>query len=142
MIRDFFHVGISVKNLEESIKFYTEVMGMQVEYRASNRGEKVSRAVGIENAELEVCGVKNDYMRLELIDYKNEEAKKNSRYKRQDEPGIIHIAFVYDDVGKMYEKIKALGYEFNASPMVTRERGHKIAYFKGPDNVMIEICEK
>ena len=33
-------------------------------------------------------------------------------------------------------------YEFNSPPMVTRENGPKIAFFRGPDNVIIELYQK
>jgi hypothetical protein len=52
------------------------------------------------------------------------------------------LAFLVDDVDKEYERITSLGFEFNAPPMVARENGPKITYFKGPDNVVIEIFEK
>ena len=45
-------------------------------------------------------------------------------------------------VEKSYQEISALGYEFNSAPMVTRENGPKIAFFKGPDNVIIELYQK
>ena len=60
----------------------------------------------------------------------------------QDEMGLIHIAFLVDDVDQEYERIKRLGFEFHAPPMVTGENGPKIIYFRGPDNVIIEIFEK
>jgi lactoylglutathione lyase len=141
MIKNLLHIGIGVFDLEASVKFYTEVMGMEVVYRAHNIGEKISRVVGVQDAELVVCVVGKGDLRLELIDYKNDEKKTGSRYKEQDEPGILHIAFAVNDIDEEYERIRARGYEFNAPPMVARENGPKICYFKGPDNVVIELFE-
>lgn len=141
MIKNLLHVGIGVHDLEATVKFYTEVMGMEVIYRAHNIGEKISRVVGVPEAELVVCVVGKGDFRIELIDYKNDEKKAKSRYKEQDEPGILHIAFAVNDIDKEYEKISARGYEFNAPPMVARENGPKICYFKGPDNVVVELFE-
>lgn len=142
MIKELLHIGIGVKDLEKSVWFYTEVMGMEEEYRTRNRGEKISRIVNVENADLDVCVVKNDRIRIELLDYKNDRAKMKNEPIRQDEPGLIHIAFLVDDVDYEYERIKGLGFEFHAPPMVARENGPKITYFRGPDNVIIEIFEK
>ncbi len=142
MVRNFLHVGVSVKDIEESARFYTEVMGMEEEYRTHNKGEKISQIVGVENADIDVCVVRRNNVKIELLDYKNNDLKKQNSYIRQDEPGLIHLAFLVDDVDKEYERIKALGFEFNAPPMVARENGPKITYFKGPDNVIIEIFEK
>ena len=142
MIKELLHVGVGVKDLEKSVWFYTEVMGMEEEYRAHNQGDKISRIVGVENADIDVSVVRKGGLRIELCDYKNNDAKNNDEHARQDEPGLIHLAFLVDDVDKEYERIKAFGFEFNAPPMVVRENGPKITYFKGPDNVIVEIFEK
>lgn len=142
MVKDFLHVGVSVKDIEKSARFYTQVMGMEEEYRTHNKGEKISRIVGVENADIDVCVVRRNNVKIELLDYKNNDLKKQNSHIRQDEPGLIHLAFLVDDVDKEYERIKALGFKFNAPPMVARENGPKITYFEGPDNVIIEIFEK
>ena len=142
MIKEFLHIGVSVKDLEESVKFYTEVMQMDLDYRTKNKGDIISQIVGVEDADLDVAVVIKSNLRIELLDYKNAEKKKNTIYPAQDQPGLVHISFLVDDVDKEYARIKSLGFEFNSPPMVARENGPKITYFKGPDNVVVEIFEK
>jgi catechol 2,3-dioxygenase-like lactoylglutathione lyase family enzyme len=142
VIKEFLHIGISVKDLEESVKFYTEVMQMDLDYRTKNKGDIISQIVGVEDADLDVAVVIKSNLRIELLDYKNAEKKKNIIYPAQDQPGLVHISFLVDDVDKEYARIKSLGFEFNSPPMVARENGPKITYFKGPDNVVVEIFEK
>jgi len=142
MIKSFLHIGISVIDLEDSVKFYSEIMQMNIEYRTRNKGEIISRVVDVKNADMDVCVLEKNNLRIELLDYKNDERKKLINHPNQDQPGLIHISFLVDNVDKEYERIKALGYEFNSPPMVARENGPKITYFKGPDNVVIEIFEK
>jgi catechol 2,3-dioxygenase-like lactoylglutathione lyase family enzyme len=140
MIQEFVHVGVSVFDLEESVRFYTHVMGMELDYRAYHKGDKISQVVDVMDAELNICVVKKGEVRVELIDYGNDE-KKIKEYKDQDSPGLIHLSFRVSDVDEEYRRIKSMGYQFNSEPMVTRENGPKICYFRGPDNVVIELYE-
>jgi catechol 2,3-dioxygenase-like lactoylglutathione lyase family enzyme len=142
VVKEFLHVGISVIDLEKSVKFYTEVMQMDLDYRTKNKGEIISRIVDVENVDMDVAVVRKGSLRIELLDYKNPEKKKSETYPAQDQPGLVHISFLVDDVQKEYERIKAMGFKFNAPPMVARDNGPKIAYFKGADNVVIELFEK
>ena len=89
--------------------------------------------------------VKKEKKKTETIkkkETKSEEKKKRATYPAQDQPGLVHIPFLVDDVHKEYERIKAMGFEFNSPPMVARENGPKIAYFKGVYNVVLELFEK
>jgi len=141
MIRNFLHVGVSVEDLDKSIYFYKHIMQMKEEFRAYHSGEKISQVVGVDNAELDICMLRKGDVGIELIKY-GRRINNEFGYRRQNEVGLIHIAFMVDDVEKEYERIMDNGYEFFAPPMVTRENGPKITYFKGPDNVIIEIYQK
>jgi catechol 2,3-dioxygenase-like lactoylglutathione lyase family enzyme len=140
MVKSMNHVGLSVKNLEESVNFYTEVMGMEVDYRAYHEGEAISDVVGVENATLDICVVRKGNCSIELIEYNNRVEAKG--HKKQNEPGLVHISFAVESVEEMYERIRTLGYDFYSKPMVTRPNGPKICYFKGPDSVTMELYEK
>ena len=140
MIEELVHVGISVFDLEKSIRFYTEVLGMEVDYHAHHEGQKISQVVGVEDCELNITVVRRGNVKLELIDYGNGRHKR-VEYRNQDYPGLVHLAFRVTDVDKVYNKLKEIGYGFNSEPMVTRENGPKICYFRGPDNVTMELYE-
>jgi len=140
MVREILHIGIGVFDLETSVRFYRDVVGMEIEYRAHHDGERISRVVDVPDAKLDICVLRKGSVRLELIDYGKPE-KKQVAYKDQSTPGLIHIAMKVSDVDEAYRRMKAMGYGFNSEPMVTRENGPKICYFRGPDNVVMELYE-
>ena len=141
MIKEFHHIAIGVRDLDESVKFYTEVLGMELDYSAHHIGDKASKVVGVEDAELDIRVVRKGETRLELIDYKGKQ-KKDTGYLDQDSLGLLHICFVVSEVDMEYERIKSMGWKPNTPPTVTRENGPKLFYFRGPDNVIIELYEK
>ena len=140
LVREIVHIGIGVFDLEASVRFYRDVVGMDIEYRAHHDGEKISRVVDVPDATLEICVLRKGSVRLELIDYGKPEKKKVD-YKDQSTPGLIHIAMKVSDVDEVYRRMKAMGYGFNSEPMVTRENGPRICYFRGPDNVVMELYQ-
>jgi catechol 2,3-dioxygenase-like lactoylglutathione lyase family enzyme len=140
LVEEIVHIGISVFDLEKSVQFYRDVVGMDIEYRAYHEGEKISRVVGVEDATLDICVMKKGGVRLELIDYGKPE-KKSIQYKDQSTPGLIHIAMKVSDVDAACRRMEEMGFDFNSRPMVTRENGPKICYFRGPDNVILELYE-
>jgi catechol 2,3-dioxygenase-like lactoylglutathione lyase family enzyme len=139
MIGNFLHVAIGVKEIEESVGFYTKVMGMELDYRAHHKGEYPSRISGVENAELDVCVLKKGQVRIELVDYANK--NPSSGPVKQNQTGLVHICFLVTDIEHEYEKISALGYRFNSPPLQSRENGPMVCYFHGPDDVTIELYQ-
>ena len=139
MIEGFLHVGICVQDMDKSIKFYTSVMGMEIDYKTEHRGETPRLITGLDHADVDVCALTKGPVRIELLDFKNKE--ESAGYKIQNEPGLVHIAFLVSDIENEYEKIWAKGFQFNSPPILSREDGPKVCYFKGPDNVIIELYQ-
>lgn len=138
MIKDFLHVAIAVEDLAASIAFYTEVMGMELDYRARHQGEIPSRISGVPDANLEVVVLKKGAIRIELTDYRLKEA---GLPKPQNQNGLTHIAFMVSGIDDEFERISALGYRFNSPPLRSRPGGPMVCYFHGPDNVIIELYQ-
>lgn len=138
MIKDFLHVAIAVEDLVASVAFYTEIMGMELDYRAHHQGELPSRISAVPDADLEVAVLKKGGARIELTDYCRKEA---AGPKPQNQIGLTHIAFLVSDIESEFERISALGYRFNSPPLRSRPGGPKVCYFHGPDNVVIELYQ-
>ena len=138
MIGEFLHVAIAVEDLERSMAFYLEVMGMELDYKAHHQGELPSRISGVPEAELEVVVLKKGAARIELTDYRR---KQSGPPKPQNQHGLTHIAFLVEGIDQEHQRIAALGYRFNSPPLQSRPGGPKVCYFHGPDNVIIELYQ-
>ncbi|SHI94714.1 lactoylglutathione lyase [Clostridium cavendishii DSM 21758] len=115
------HVSIVTNNLEESIKFYNEVLGFEV--------------VGTEETEdLIACYLKVEHLIIELMQGKN---------KVVDRPnaGVIdHLAFRIDNFDEEYERLTSLGVKMLYDIMLYDDK--KFTFFSGPSGERIEISEK
>ncbi len=128
----FFYTGIRVKNLDESVAFYTQVMGMRLLDRA-----KIDATKG-EVASLQSPG---SAQILEL-NYYEEGSPYFVPYEAGE--GLDHLAFKVHDVGAVVEDLRDRGVHIAVEPFV--ERGADgttatLAYAKDPNGIWIELFE-
>jgi len=58
----------------------------------------------------------------------------------QDCYGYHHLGLEVDNVDEIYEELKGKGFSFTITPTDFEEV--RIAFFKGPDNIIIEVLSK
>ncbi len=134
MIKAIDHIGIMTYNLEKSVKFYTGVLGFSI-------------AMKMEMAEtgLSVVFVEKAGSKIELMGYRGGNAPKRSKGVEiaiggHPIPINDHISFSVDNIEDMVNEFKEKGVIFNLEPMEL-EGGMKLASFKDPDGVLIELVE-
>ena len=145
MIVEQFHTGITVSDLQRSIEFYRDVLGLEldrVEPPHASRGRKL----GVPGAKIEIAimkyGAKDS---IELIKYIEPEAPNAYGYP-VNTVGSMHICFRVDDISKEIERLKAHGVEFVGGDDYEENtygplKGLKWIYFKDPDGTNLEIQE-
>ena len=120
------HAMIRVKNIADSMKFYTELLGLQK-----------SHEIKLEDCILHFLKDENDDFEIELTE--NFETPENG-YENGNAFG--HFAVETDDMDKFDKKVKELGYTYLYEPFILEEAKSKIAFIKDPDGNEIEIIEK
>lgn len=125
------HIGIAVKNLEESIKFYEDILGLKCYAVEEVKDQKVKTAffnVGQTKIEL-----------LETTDPDGPIAK----FIEKRGEGIHHIAFKTDDIKSSLKELKEKNIILiNDQPRKGAENLN-IAFIhpKSANGVLIEICK-
>ncbi|CEI73023.1 MULTISPECIES: methylmalonyl-CoA epimerase [Romboutsia] len=128
------HVGIAVNNLEESLKFYEDVLGINCEGTEIINEQKVRVAfLPVGDTELELLeSTTEDGPIAKFID------KNNGR------GGIQHVAIRVDNIEKAIEEVKAKGYKMIDEVPRYGAGNAKIAFChpKGTDGVLLELSER
>jgi lactoylglutathione lyase len=120
------YFGIQVRDMDRSIAFYCEVLGMELLGRS-----KVAETAG-EIADLKS---KDSAQILELNWYPEKSSHFKGPYRSGDE--LDHLAFACDDVTRAYKDLLSHGAKPGLPPFL--EGGHWLAYVVDPDGIWIEL---
>lgn len=126
------HIGIAVGDLDETLKFYTEVLGMKLEGTEEVKEQKVKTAfLPLGDTEIEL---------LESTDKEGPIA----RYIEKRGEGVQHIAYRVDDIEKALERMKEKGIRLIDEKPRYGAGGAKIAFLhpKSTHGVLIELCQR
>lgn len=125
------HIGIAVKNLDESVKLYTEWLGLKL--------------VGVETVETEkvrVAFLQIGETRLELLEATSPESPVAKFIEKKGE-GIHHIALQVDNAMERLEFLKAQGVNLIHEVPKEGAHGNLIAFLhpKSTRGVLLELCQ-
>ena len=137
MIRSLGHVGLGVADLERSLEFYRDALGMEVAMELDANDGRIGRVIGIPGAKCKIVHLKKGGTILELFHYYKPEGENKARSLSQTDHGLIHIGFEVNDFHAHVEELRKRNVEFLGEPMEFRP-GVWIVYFRGPDG---EVCE-
>jgi catechol 2,3-dioxygenase-like lactoylglutathione lyase family enzyme len=139
------HVGITVADLDASIRFYHDVLGLEFANEPSPwfDGEELSRGVGVPGAALRQVSLLVGDTTLELLEYRSPASETDGPLRSNDR-GASHVAFVVDDIQATRAELEAKGIEFYGPVNVVDEgvlAGWRWVYFEDPDGYPLELVE-
>jgi catechol 2,3-dioxygenase-like lactoylglutathione lyase family enzyme len=141
-IGDLHHVGITVRDLEESLQWYERVFGVQREFVAQGSGPALSSAVGVPEAELSFAFLRFGSCVVELLCYDNE---REDHYRRSSaDVGSTHVCIDVPDLQSAYDDLRVKGVEFLAPPLLIEDgplEGCSFVYLKDPNGVTLELFQ-
>jgi methylmalonyl-CoA/ethylmalonyl-CoA epimerase len=131
MMQKIEHLGIAVKNLEESVKTWTHLLGEPAYKTEEVAGEMVRTAF-----------FRMGESKIELLEATSPESAIAKFIEKKGE-GIHHIAFGVQDLKQEAERLKTEGFRaLNTEPKAGAD--HKWVMFFHPKEtggVLIEICQ-
>jgi len=125
------HIGIAVKNLEESIKYYEEVLGLKCYNIEEVKDQKVKTAF------LKVGEVK-----IELLESTDPEGPIGKYIDKRGE-GIHHIAFAVENIEDKLKYAEEKGIRLIDTTPRKGAEGLEIGFLhpKSTYGVLTELCE-
>jgi lactoylglutathione lyase len=122
----FLHTSITVRRMDESLGFYTEVLGLEFERR---------RTIPENHAEIAFVRDPASGARVELTHWDG---------KDSFEPGeqLDHMAFEVDDLDRFLLKVRSKNVRVAKEPYRLSGGSSRIAFILDPNDVWIELIER
>ena len=148
-VRSIFHVGFVVRDLDASLRFYCDGLGLVLRHRQQQHNAYTASLVGYEDAALEIAQLRlNDAEPppsghvLELICY--ERPPSGPVDLERSTIGAGHLAFVVDDIFETAERLRSLGARLINGPVRITEginAGGWVVYLHDPDGICLELLQ-
>jgi lactoylglutathione lyase len=124
MIKKLLHTRMRVNDMEETLRFYRDILGLRVvEQSRSPRGSEVAFLKTPNSDELiEICSF-----------------PASGRVQVQED--LVHLAFEVDDLDQTIAHLKEKGIPITDGPTVTSS-GNRFCFIDAPDRYEIELIEK
>jgi len=135
------NVGISVRDLDETIAFFTD-LGLTVLGRDTVSGEWTDTAVGLDgnHANIAMLQTPDGNGRLELFEYIHPDAIETEP-TRPNEIGMHRVAFSVDDINEALD----IAARHGCHPLrgvATYGDVYKLAYVRGPSGIIVMLAEE
>ncbi|MCR6654308.1 MAG: VOC family protein [Opitutus sp.] len=124
MVKKLLHTRMRVNDLERTVKFYEEALGLKVSRRhTSPRGAQlVFLATPNSDEEIELC-------------------QMPGAPSVEVQPDLVHLAFEVDDLAAFEAELKKKGYALSDGPTPT-STGSVIAFVDAPEGYEVELIQR
>jgi diaminopimelate decarboxylase len=140
------HVSVTCADLDRSVRFYGEVLGLPLRGRGRSDGPGLSALIGLEGVALEWAELHLGHGRiLELLRYVTPEGTPVAQ--RPCDPGSGHVAFEVEALDAIDARLRSAGIAPRSRAPITIEEpgdwfGCRCLYVADPDGFTIELLER
>ncbi len=139
------HIGLTVSDLEQSVRFYRDLLGLTLVRRRTADADYVGRQTGFPGVRLEVASLRvnaGSPVSLELAQYLTHGRPAGELSTNQ--PGSSHLCLQVDDMHTAYEDLRRRGVRFKTEPVAITagpNAGGFAVYLLDPDGYTIELFQ-
>ena len=143
MVTEIRHIGLTVQNFELCKNFFINDLGFSVHKEMDEQGSYIDNMFGLSDVRVKTSKLKApDGNLVELLKFSNHKVENDNFWSgKLYSTGLTHIALTVKNIQKTYDELLKKGYEFNAPPQNSPDGFAKVTFFKGPENLFVEIVE-
>jgi lactoylglutathione lyase len=144
-ITGFFHGGITVSEMDRSLAFYRDGLGLEVHFDRIADSDYLREVLALTQTEIRVVYLRipNTAAFVELLEYRGVE--RQPAPARPCDPGSGHICLYVDDVDAMHARLASLGFTSRSRGPVAitagPNQGARSVYAVDPDGYLVELFQ-
>lgn len=140
-IKRLTHLGICVSDLEQSRRFYCDVLGCREVGRLELEGRDLEKLNQMEGMKARVSYIERDGWRLELMEFPSPGTTGRKGPRPMNEVGLTHLSFRVDDLDAACTAIEAGGGSVLRDTLVEVPGPTKVIMVLDPDGQRLELIE-
>jgi catechol 2,3-dioxygenase-like lactoylglutathione lyase family enzyme len=136
------HVGIVVRDLDRSLAFYRDLLGLAIVRQMDERGPFLDAILGMNGAQVRTVklAAPGDNVQIELLAF-TEPAPQIGGAPNLTRVGPTHVAFTVDDLDGLHQRMAAAGIRFTTKPRTSPDGRAKVTFCHDPDGTALELVE-
>ena len=144
-VTGFFHGGITVEEMDRSLVFYRDGLGLEVEFDRMLDAPYLKEVLG-----MSFDAIRAVYLKIpgggfvELLEYRGIERLPAA--SRPCDPGAGHLCLFVDDVAAVHARLTDLGFHARSAGVVDitagPNAGARSAYVADPDGYYVELFQQ
>ena len=138
------HTGLSVSNMDRSLEFYRDTLGLEIERDSILEGDFLAQFTGLPESRVHIVYLGNGDGRhsVELVEFLNPIAPP----QEHNLLGSSHLGFFVDDLDQFYTELSSKGIRFSSPPIerpnATYPMSRKMCLAQDPDGNWLEFMER
>jgi catechol 2,3-dioxygenase-like lactoylglutathione lyase family enzyme len=142
-IVDLHHASFTVADMQRSLRFYRDLLGMEVMFERDVDGGYIADIVAYQNLKMKAVLLMGGGEKLELIQYISPRGTAVDPDSKN--PGTAHLAFVVDDAFEWHKTLTDAGVKIRSPrPVLITSGAHKdwhAFYLYDPDGISLEFMQ-
>ena len=148
MVERIYHVGLTVSDLDRSIAFYRDILGLEFQGEIFMAGEETDRLFRMKDTKARVAYLNGskaiEAPPIELIQFVDNKVKKVKG--NLFTTSISEVCFYTDDIERVYNSLIENHVECLSEPKYFDFRANELGesrafYFRDPDGIVLEMMQ-
>jgi catechol 2,3-dioxygenase-like lactoylglutathione lyase family enzyme len=142
MITDIHHTSFTVSDMERSVAFYRDILGMRVVWDSVQagvefKGEVADNLTRCPGTALHIVFLGINEKLVELVEYAPR-GKQMVENKASD-TGSAHVCFKTENIQELHKRLSAYGTQLHCAPQ--NLGGVWVMYFRDPEGIILEAMQ-